>query len=114
MLALEVHRVQKAIGTGQLKAAGRVTILARSPIVRFYWRLVTGNALVRDLALALVATVTLDLGITPLAEGIETQEQETSLTGLGCDYAQGFFYSKPITHILITQEHMFSKYHCPT
>ncbi len=43
-----------------------------------------------------IITLADSLSIEVLAEGIETQEQETSLTGLGCDYAQGFFYSKPI------------------
>lgn len=43
-----------------------------------------------------IITLADSLNIEVLAEGIETQEQETSLTGLGCDYAQGFFYSKPL------------------
>jgi diguanylate cyclase (GGDEF)-like protein len=43
-----------------------------------------------------IITLADSLNIEVLAEGIETLEQEESLTGLGCDYAQGFFYSKPI------------------
>ena len=43
-----------------------------------------------------IITLADSLSIEVLAEGIETQEQETSLIGLGCDYAQGFFYSKPL------------------
>ena len=43
-----------------------------------------------------IITLADSLNIEVLAEGIETQEQETSLTGLGCDYAQGFYYSKPV------------------
>lgn len=43
-----------------------------------------------------IITLADSLHIEVLAEGIETQEQETSLIGLGCDYAQGFFYSKAI------------------
>jgi diguanylate cyclase (GGDEF)-like protein len=43
-----------------------------------------------------IITLADSLKIEVLAEGIETQEQETSLMGLGCDYAQGFYYSKAI------------------
>ena len=43
-----------------------------------------------------IITLADSLAIEVLAEGIETQEQETTLISLGCDYAQGFFYAKPI------------------
>ena len=36
------------------------------------------------------------LGIKVVAEGIETIEQQNILKNFGCDYAQGYFYSKPI------------------
>ncbi|MCU7803389.1 MAG: bacteriohemerythrin [Candidatus Thiodiazotropha sp. (ex Lucinoma borealis)] len=36
------------------------------------------------------------LGIKIIAEGVETQNQMQLLKQSGCDYAQGFFYSKPI------------------
>ena len=35
------------------------------------------------------------LGIASLAEGIQTHEQLTSLTDLGCDYTQGFLLGRP-------------------
>lgn len=31
-----------------------------------------------------------------VAEGIETQEQETLLTQMGCGVLQGFLYAKPL------------------
>ena len=34
-------------------------------------------------------------GITAVAEGVEVHEQEATLSELGCDYAQGFLYSRP-------------------
>ncbi|WP_198064119.1 EAL domain-containing protein [Neptunomonas qingdaonensis] len=37
------------------------------------------------------------LGIKVIAEGIETKAQERVLTEMGCDYAQGYLYSKPVT-----------------
>jgi diguanylate cyclase (GGDEF)-like protein/PAS domain S-box-containing protein len=36
------------------------------------------------------------LGISSLAEGIETVEQYRFLKHLGCDYAQGYYFSRPV------------------
>jgi diguanylate cyclase (GGDEF)-like protein len=36
------------------------------------------------------------LGLTCLAEGIETAEQEAALAELGCELGQGFFYGPPL------------------
>lgn len=36
------------------------------------------------------------LGLTVLAEGVETQEQASWLISLGCDYLQGYLYGKPM------------------
>jgi diguanylate cyclase (GGDEF)-like protein/PAS domain S-box-containing protein len=38
-----------------------------------------------------------ELGLTVVAEGIETQEQVDRLGELGCDYGQGFFIGKPMS-----------------
>jgi len=43
-----------------------------------------------------IVTLADSLSIEVLAEGIETRKQEEILAGLGCDYAQGFFYAKPM------------------
>lgn len=37
-----------------------------------------------------------DIGLDIIAEGVETMEQAEFLSECGCDSAQGFFYSKPI------------------
>ena len=37
------------------------------------------------------------LGMTVVAEGVERNEQETCLSGLGCDEVQGFLYSPPVS-----------------
>lgn len=37
------------------------------------------------------------LGITIIAEGVETQEQLAKLAACRCDYIQGFLFSKPVT-----------------
>ncbi len=37
------------------------------------------------------------LGIKTIAEGVETREQHDMLRRFGCDYAQGFWYAKPVS-----------------
>ena len=47
---------------------------------------------------ALAATIKMirEIGMSVLAEGVETPEQAEWLTASGCDYLQGFYYSRPI------------------
>ncbi len=48
-----------------------------------------------------LVTAAIDLavafGLGTVAEGVETAEQRTALQALGCDQAQGFWWSKPVT-----------------
>lgn len=39
------------------------------------------------------------LGLQVTAEGVETAVDERIVRSLGCDYAQGYFYTKPIEHV---------------
>jgi EAL domain-containing protein (putative c-di-GMP-specific phosphodiesterase class I) len=36
------------------------------------------------------------MGYKVVAEGVETQEQLMALKSRGCDYIQGYFFSKPV------------------
>ena len=47
---------------------------------------------------ALAATIKMikSIGMTVLAEGVETPEQAEWLSASGCDYLQGFYFSRPI------------------
>jgi diguanylate cyclase (GGDEF)-like protein/PAS domain S-box-containing protein len=38
-----------------------------------------------------------NLGLEVVAEGVETAEDAERLTALGCEYAQGYYYSRPLT-----------------
>ena len=50
-----------------------------------------------DLALAeAIIVMGHKLGIKIIAEGVETQEQLSLLVDAGCDYAQGYLFSRPV------------------
>lgn len=38
------------------------------------------------------------LGLKVVAEGVETQEQHALLSAMQCDFGQGFFYARPLSH----------------
>jgi diguanylate cyclase (GGDEF)-like protein len=59
----------------------------------FVMRLTTDNdnAIVRT-----ISTLARNLGMEVIAEGIETEEQHQQLKMLGCEYGQGFLFSRPV------------------
>jgi len=49
-----------------------------------------------------------DLGMKSVAEGVETEAMVSMLREMGCDYFQGFLYSRPIPEhdfLLFLKEH---------
>ena len=43
-----------------------------------------------------IVTLARNLGLEVIAEGVETEQQNNQLKALGCDYGQGYFFSRPI------------------
>jgi len=59
-----------------------------------------------DESLGIVETISIlasKLKMQVVAEGVETAEQRERLRGLGCGYAQGFFFSKPLMEAAATE-----------
>jgi diguanylate cyclase (GGDEF)-like protein/PAS domain S-box-containing protein len=48
-----------------------------------------------------------NLGLKVVGEGVETEEQEEFLRGVGCDFTQGFLYSRPAKPEMI--EHLLTE-----
>jgi diguanylate cyclase (GGDEF)-like protein len=46
---------------------------------------------------ALILNLTQNLGLSTIAEGVETEAQRTALSEMGCQSAQGYLFSKPVT-----------------
>ncbi len=44
-----------------------------------------------------IITLASKLGLETVAEGIELLEQEEALKEMGCDFGQGYYYSRPQT-----------------
>ncbi len=77
----------------------------------FVSRLTTDNdnAIVRT-----ISTLARNLGMEVIAEGIETEEQHQQLKMLGCEYGQGYLFSRPVDnagvlHVLAQDAHRDSE-----
>ena len=62
-----------------------------------------------------IVSLAVNLGMDVIAEGVETREQIIQLTGLGCQYVQGYLLSKPVDGAamqeLIAQTHQQTQMH---
>ncbi|NJO40312.1 MAG: EAL domain-containing protein [Cyanobacteria bacterium RU_5_0] len=50
-----------------------------------------------------IMTLAWNLGVEVIAEGVETQKQLVQLRSLRCEYAQGYFFCKPVDAEMIAQ-----------
>jgi diguanylate cyclase (GGDEF)-like protein len=48
-----------------------------------------------------IVTLARNLGLEVIAEGVETDHQNAQLKSLGCDYGQGYLFSRPIASELV-------------
>lgn len=46
------------------------------------------------------------LGISTVAEGVETPDDETLIRNFGCDIGQGYLYSRPISAADFDEKYM--------
>lgn len=60
--------------------------------MRFLQQELDRPAILRD-----VLSIAHDMHVPVIAEGVETEAQARMLENLGCEYAQGFFFGKPMT-----------------
>ena len=94
--ALGVHMAMDDFGTGTSSLA----CLRDYPFdtIKIDRSFVSDLALNPDVLAVIHATITLveNLGKAGVAEGVETESQVAILQSLGCRYAQGFFFSRPV------------------
>ena len=43
-----------------------------------------------------IISLSRDLGVTALTEGVETEEQYDNLSAMGCELFQGYYFAKPM------------------
>ncbi len=57
----------------------------------------------RPVILRSIVSLAHDLGLSVVAEGLETEGEADELIGLGCEFGQGFLFGKPISAGAVTQ-----------
>jgi EAL domain-containing protein (putative c-di-GMP-specific phosphodiesterase class I) len=50
-----------------------------------------------------IVTLAINLGMSVVAEGVETIEQNDLLRDLNCEYGQGYFFSRPVDAATATE-----------
>lgn len=53
-----------------------------------------------------IAQLAKKMNMTTVAEGVETWEDEAFILKAGCDYGQGYYYSKPLCAAEFTEKYM--------
>lgn len=50
-----------------------------------------------------IATLGHKIGMSVTAEGVETRQQAAAVKQLGCDHAQGYIFSEPVTAVKLSE-----------
>lgn len=56
-----------------------------------------------------IITLAQKMNIRTVTEGVETKENEEMITNLGCDYGQGYYYSRPISENDFTEKYIINR-----
>lgn len=63
----------------------------------------------QEIIMAQVVDLAKQLQISIVAEGVETEENEALIRRLGCDYGQGYYYSRPVSTVEFDEKYMKMK-----
>jgi len=92
-LGIEVHLDDFGMGYSSLSYLGRFPI----DTIKIDRSFVSGAGAASDKMVAAIVALAHHLGLAVVAEGIETAGQEASLQSMGCEYGQGYLYSRPLS-----------------
>lgn len=53
-----------------------------------------------------IVRLTKEMGIATVVEGVETEENHVFIRELGCDYGQGYYYSRPVSAQEFTEKYL--------
>lgn len=92
---LGVHVTMDDFGTGYSSLAYLLTYPIQTIKIDRSFVSGIGATLSRNVIVRTIATMAASLGLTTIAEGVETAEQLEVLREMGCTEAQGYYFSKP-------------------
>ena len=72
-------------------------------VIKFDMDFLKGHAARSHVILKYMINMCKELGLKTLIEGVETEEQFEFIKSIGCDYCQGFLFSKPLPKEDITE-----------
>jgi diguanylate cyclase (GGDEF)-like protein/PAS domain S-box-containing protein len=96
-LGVEIHLDDFGTGYSSLSYLHRFPIDVLK-IDRSFVRRMGANGKNSEIAMTII-TLAHNMGMAVVAEGVETEEQLRQLKSLGCEFAQGFFYSEAVDYL---------------
>ena len=93
-LGLRVEMDDFGTGYSSLGMISHLPLDALKPDMTFVRNAFSGKGDTR--MIELIIDIAEYLGVPTIAEGVETREQMDALKVMGCDYVQGYYFSKPV------------------